>query len=121
LTRTIEASDPFDICGVLGYWALFAFCTHVMFARTLPIPWGAVVVISCAPVFLAAAKWPHSPLYHRFDTRDKGGKGGMLAGEDVEPMIPPKDSEPPNREPVEYGTFQTKRMPLVHEHRGERA
>lgn len=41
LTRSIQARDPCNIFTSLGWWALWAYCSHVMFARMLPTPWGA--------------------------------------------------------------------------------
>ena len=40
LTKTMTADDPYDLLTPLGWWALWAFCAHVMFARTLGIPCG---------------------------------------------------------------------------------
>ena len=42
LTRTIEAEDPYDMLTCLGWWALWAFCGHVMLARVMPTPYGAL-------------------------------------------------------------------------------
>ena len=56
LTRAIEAGDPYDITKPLGWWALWAFCSHVMFARTMPVPYGAVTTYSTSLIFLFVYK-----------------------------------------------------------------
>ena len=50
--RTLEASDPFNILYSLGWWALVAFCSHVMLARTLHAPFGVVVEFALIPLFV---------------------------------------------------------------------
>lgn len=52
LGHVFEASDPFGVLGPLGWWALFAYVTHVGLARTLRSPWGALVEFAFIPAFL---------------------------------------------------------------------
>ena len=114
LTRTFEASDPLDICGALGWWALFAFCSHVFFARTLDYPYGALLEYSLIPIFLIAFKWRASPLYKPDagamcnDTRKPPGGHGS-----AEPMLSTEedylgsaeDGTGSGRDNKQYGTF----------------
>ena len=134
LTRTFEASDPCDVCGALGWWALFAFCSHVLFARTLPYPYGAVLVYSLIPLFILAFKWPLSPLYKPHgggamcnDTRRPAGAerewpaGGEYGS--AEPMLSAEEGYSPTRGSPDdevdrtrssgreqYGTFSLSRL-----------
>ena len=52
----LPGHDRFHILDALGWWALWAFCSHVMFARTLPVPYGALVTYSSAFLFLIVFK-----------------------------------------------------------------
>jgi hypothetical protein len=56
-TQTFQVGDPFNAMGWLNYWALYAYCFHVMWARILPIPYGAVATYSSAMVFYMANRW----------------------------------------------------------------
>ena len=56
LTRVVSASDPHDILNALGWWALWAFCTHVAIARLVPLPYGALISYLSVFVFLLAFK-----------------------------------------------------------------
>lgn len=38
----ISPKDPYGLMGYLNMWALFAYCSHVAWARLFPIPFGAV-------------------------------------------------------------------------------
>lgn len=51
LTRTVDASDPHEIIGVLSWWSLFAYITHVLWIRILPLPYGVVATYCFIPVF----------------------------------------------------------------------
>jgi hypothetical protein len=51
LTGAFALSDPYDVTTWLGYWALYAYCFHVMWFRLLGCPYGAVVTFSCIPLF----------------------------------------------------------------------
>uniref|UniRef100_A0A6U7MFS3 Acyltransferase 3 domain-containing protein n=1 Tax=Haptolina brevifila TaxID=156173 RepID=A0A6U7MFS3_9EUKA len=57
LGRILVATDPYVILGHLGWWALFAYVTHVMFARLLPSPGGAIVEFLFIPIFVY---YPHA-------------------------------------------------------------
>jgi len=52
MTGAFRAGDPHGIAAGLNYWALFAYCFHVAFARLLPIPYGAVLTYSVGVVYL---------------------------------------------------------------------
>lgn len=83
LTRALDASDPYDVCGALSWWALFAFCTHLMLARTLPVPYGALIEYATIPIFLLAFKWPGSPLY-----RSRRPHTAEIEAASFEPILP---------------------------------
>jgi len=91
VTKTLTASDPLKIIGPLSWWALFAFCTHVFFARVFPHPsLAAVLEFALMPVFVAG--------FRIFDM-----------------MKPKKEEEPPKK--VEVALAQEKeqsaRSPLL--------
>jgi len=52
LCGCFACGDPARISGNLGWWALFAYCTHVAWDRLLPRPYGAVFTYSCIVLFL---------------------------------------------------------------------
>jgi len=87
LTRSLEATDPFNILTSLGWWALFAFCSHVMFARTLPAPYGAILEFGLIPLFVLG--------FYLWDKR-KPPRSDSPGVSSVEPILG-------KREP--YGTF----------------
>lgn len=91
--------------------ALFAFCSHILFARTLEYPWGLVLELALAPVFLFAFKWPKSPLYKlpsgkRQSTPPSSGDNGEYGSS--EPMLGMDEfgTEPVSND--RYGTFLPK-------------
>jgi hypothetical protein len=51
LTGAFAMSDPYGVTTWLGYWALYAYCFHVMWFRLLGTPYGAVVTFSFIGVF----------------------------------------------------------------------
>lgn len=51
LTKAFKASDPDRILPSLGWWALFAYCSHWALATMLPTPYGSVIVYALGPVF----------------------------------------------------------------------
>ena len=103
LTRSLDASDPNDVLTALGWWALWAFCAHVMFARTLPMPWGVVVSYGTVIPFLLAFKLilPAIGWVKKKPPRDPA------ADSSVEPMLapPPPVPTPEEAPPPPYGTF----------------
>merc|ERR1719453_1651093 len=50
LTKTLECSEPLRLVPPLACWGIFAFCTHVMLARVLPVPYAWVVEMLLLPV-----------------------------------------------------------------------
>jgi len=62
LSRVYEASDPYGLCAILGWWALFAYVTHVMFARLVPTPYGAIIEFGFVPLFISFGKWQEGTL-----------------------------------------------------------
>jgi len=57
LTRTVDASDPHEIIGVLSWWSLFAYITHVLWIRILPLPYGVVATYCFIPVFFGIGNY----------------------------------------------------------------
>lgn len=58
-TEAFKVGDPFK-CGAakwLGYWALYAYCFHVAWARLFPQPYGAVFTYTSAVFFYFWAKY----------------------------------------------------------------
>jgi len=53
----MNPSDPHGLLRWLNMWALYAYCIHIMWARLLPIPWGAVVTYASSILFLMC--WLH--------------------------------------------------------------
>lgn len=51
LTGSFAMSDPYGVTTWLGYWSLYAYCSHVMWFRLLGCPYGAVVTFSFIGVF----------------------------------------------------------------------
>lgn len=51
LTGAFAPDDPYEITIWMGYWALYAYCFHVMWFRLLGTPYGAVVTLSSAIIF----------------------------------------------------------------------
>merc|ERR1719272_1783896 len=51
LSGAFNTSDSCKCTGWLTKWALFAYCTHVLFARVMPVPFGAITSYSSALVF----------------------------------------------------------------------
>jgi len=51
LTQTLVAADPHKIVPTLNMWALFAYCTHVMWIRLMPEPYGVVTTYAFVPLF----------------------------------------------------------------------
>jgi hypothetical protein len=71
LTKTIDCSDPLDILTPLGWWALLAFCSHIMIEKLLPVP--------CA-LRVAGLVAPHPARTH-VATHDRARPpAGMVAG-----------------------------------------
>lgn len=53
VTKTLSASDPLKIISPLSWWALFAFCSHVCFARVFSQPSSAAILeFALMPVFV---------------------------------------------------------------------
>ena len=120
ITKTLEASDPFEIFDALGYWALFAFCTHVMLVRifvALTPSLAAAVEFALAPLFVVCFR------YFRRPTPSKDGYGSPCAAAppgaatgDAKPLFPAAEEQaqagrdhtqgarPAEEEPL-YGTF----------------
>eukprot|EP00427_Karlodinium_veneficum_P008606 CAMPEP_0169083104 /NCGR_PEP_ID=MMETSP1015-20121227/11900_1 /TAXON_ID=342587 /ORGANISM="Karlodinium micrum, Strain CCMP2283" /LENGTH=545 /DNA_ID=CAMNT_0009143005 /DNA_START=70 /DNA_END=1703 /DNA_ORIENTATION=+ len=48
-----NVTDPYAATEWLTYWALYAYCFHVAWARLLPMPYGAVLTFSSVVVFYA--------------------------------------------------------------------
>jgi len=98
LTRALHVDDPADILPGLGWWALWAFCSHVFFARTIDSPWGFVIEVLLMPVFVVGLR-----LYDRWgggEPRETAvGKGGAFEASGVAVAASPLGSEQP------YGTF----------------
>ena len=91
--------------------ALFAFCSHILFARTLEYPWGLVLELALAPFFLFAFKWPKSPLYKppsgkRQTSTPSGGENGEYGSSEPMLGIDEFGSEPVSND--RYGTFLQK-------------
>ena len=101
LTRTFSAADPMDLNDSLGWWALWAFCAHVMFARTLPVPYGAVTTYLTVIPFLVVCKCVR-PTWKREPRRPSPAAGSepMLA----EASLAPAAAAPPSQSGL-YGTF----------------
>jgi hypothetical protein len=122
LTGAVSASDPHGLLRPLGWWALIAFCTHVMLARILPTPFGAVVEYALIPIFIAGDLCLRRPVNRgdEGDGADGGGGGGGGrspwrsqersrkggAGSDEPPMLGARGEQP-------YGTFDQPRRPQV--------
>merc|ERR1719174_1996632 len=70
-TQAFQVGDPYGMVPWLSYWALFAYCFHVAFARVFPIPYGAALTYSTLIVFYALHQWtmPDDP---KDDNRSKG-------------------------------------------------
>jgi hypothetical protein len=51
VTGSFAMSDPHRVTTWLGYWALYAYCCHVMWFRLLGCPYGAVMTFSFIGVF----------------------------------------------------------------------
>ena len=59
LTRTLDCADPLGIFGPLNYWALVAFCTHVMLVRifaSFTPSFAATIEFAFAPIFVLVFK-----------------------------------------------------------------
>jgi len=95
-TRTVDASDPLDLHTPLGWWALWAFCAHLMFARTIPVPYGAVTTYLTAIPFLVAFKCVMPAMGYTKERRPPPTEGVASA---AEPMM--RGSE----KPAGYGSF----------------
>merc|ERR1719420_1210765 len=50
VTGSIKLGDPHNVTEWLNYWALYAYCFHVAWARLFPIPYGAVLTYGSAIV-----------------------------------------------------------------------
>jgi len=77
----ISTADPYGIVGWLNMWALYAYCSHVAWARLLPVPWGAF--------FTYAAMVPFLMLAYRYAKKKKQAKmdnGELLVNEDREEL-----------------------------------
>lgn len=55
LSGAISVNDPCRIMSWLNMWALYAYCSHVAWARLLPVPWGAVFTYVQIVPFLVLA------------------------------------------------------------------
>ena len=101
LTRSIDvpsaSGDPLNLLTPLGWWALWAFCSHVMFARTLPMPWGAVTTYLSAIPFVVLFNFilPAAGLGKKKDETPVESS--------VEPML--AKAAPAAEPPKPYGTF----------------
>lgn len=63
VTGSFKMSDPWKCTGWLSYWALYAYCFHIFWARVVPEPYGAVITYSHIAVFYALSKF--YPRYFR--------------------------------------------------------
>ena len=91
LTRVLHASDPLRIMAPLNYWALFAFVSHVMFARALNTPsFGAAIEFALMPVFVLAWK-----SYGWFARSSEGAVEAGARGEKSQLFVP-LDAVPPD-------------------------
>mmetsp|Transcript_85426 Transcript_85426/g.160872 ORF Transcript_85426/g.160872 Transcript_85426/m.160872 type:complete len:582 (+) Transcript_85426:78-1823(+) len=48
-----KTSDPYNVTVWLGWWALYAYCFHVAWARLLGHPWGALLTLGSIVIFWA--------------------------------------------------------------------
>jgi len=48
VTGCLKLGDPYNCIEWLSYWALYAYCFHVAWARLLPVPYGATVTYGSA-------------------------------------------------------------------------
>lgn len=54
VTGSFKLGDPYNCTEWLSYWALYAYCFHVAWARLLPVPYGATVTyVSAVLVYCA--------------------------------------------------------------------
>jgi len=51
----MSTGDPYGVIKWMNMWALYAYCTHVAWARLLPVPWGAAFTYGCLVPFLMFA------------------------------------------------------------------
>jgi len=54
VTGSFKVGDPYRVTEWLNYWALYAYCFHVAWARLFPIPYGALLTYSSAAVVYLA-------------------------------------------------------------------
>eukprot|EP00929_Paragymnodinium_shiwhaense_P107051 TRINITY_DN7302_c0_g2_i8.p1 TRINITY_DN7302_c0_g2~~TRINITY_DN7302_c0_g2_i8.p1 ORF type:complete len:499 (-),score=49.30 TRINITY_DN7302_c0_g2_i8:247-1743(-) len=56
ISGALNTGDSLGLTFSLNLWALYAYCSHVAWARVLPVPYGAIVTYAAAPVFVLFAK-----------------------------------------------------------------
>jgi len=78
-TGSIKVADPYRLTEWLNYWALYAYCFHVAWARLFPIPYGAVISYGSAAIFYLA--WRLS-------------SNGEAAGRNKGDELPPRKETP---------------------------
>jgi len=104
LTRALYVDDPAGILDALGWWALWAFCSHVFFARTIESPWGFVIEVLLMPVFVVGFRH-----YDRWLGREPReipvGRGVAAETSSAAAKASPLVSEHP------YGTFGESKDP----------
>lgn len=111
LTKVLTAADPLRIVAPLNMWALFAFLTHVMLARALPVPsTGAAIEVALMPVFVLIWK-----LMGWLKGGSSGGKARELdVGGETNSLVASLNAQPPDvkvpmppgaAEKKPYGTF----------------
>jgi hypothetical protein len=52
-------ADPYGALEWLNYWALYAYCFHVCWARLFPVPYGFLFTFSSMILFYSIAKMRH--------------------------------------------------------------
>jgi hypothetical protein len=57
LTGAFAPQDPYKATVWMGWWALYAYCFHVMWFRLLGSPCAPVLVFSAIPFFYAIFVW----------------------------------------------------------------
>lgn len=106
LTKSLVASDPYRWVQPLGWWALFAFTTHVALARALPMSGGGshaafFTEVGLIPLFMLAFAYVPA-LSARTEPRDSSGEEVPL-----EPGLgfAQRDFEKSEAKAPPYGTF----------------